>query len=109
MFSRSNGRARVTPRVMRKLALDYPVLQEVNPRVVLVSIASQGLTGPERDYVSVDPILQALGGVASLTGRPEAPPQIVTMYADPLAAVHAAGGVLAGLLVPAAHRSRRPY
>jgi crotonobetainyl-CoA:carnitine CoA-transferase CaiB-like acyl-CoA transferase len=58
-------------RVMPKLGLDYPVLREVNPRLVMVSIASQGLTGPERDYVSVDPILQALSGLASLTGPRE--------------------------------------
>jgi crotonobetainyl-CoA:carnitine CoA-transferase CaiB-like acyl-CoA transferase len=85
-------------RVMPKLGLDYPVLRQVNPRLVMVSIASQGLTGPERDYVSVDPIVQALSGLASLTGPPEEMPKIRALFSDPLAAVLAAGGALAGLL-----------
>ncbi len=85
-------------RVMPKLGLDYPVLRQVNPRLVMVSIASQGLTGPERHYVSVDPILQALSGLASLTGPPGDAPKIIGMFSDPLAAVLAAGAALAGLL-----------
>jgi benzylsuccinate CoA-transferase BbsF subunit len=85
-------------RVMRKLELDYPVLKEINPQLVMISIASQGLTGPERDYVSIDPILQALSGLALLSGRAGEPPGIAAMLVDPLAAVHAAGCVLAGLL-----------
>ncbi len=85
-------------RVMGKLDLDYEALKMVNPNLVMISIASQGLTGPERHYVSVDPILQALSGVASLTGRPGEAPALVSMYADPLGAVHAAGCVVAGLL-----------
>lgn len=85
-------------RVMPKLDLDYEVLKTMNPKLVMISIASQGLSGPERNYVSVDPILQALSGVASLTGRPGETPSLVSMYADPLAAVHAVGCVVAGLL-----------
>lgn len=85
-------------RVMQRLELTYAVLKEINPRLVMVSMASQGLTGPERDYVSMDPILQALAGLASLSGRPEEEPRIVAMFPDPLAAVHAAGCVVAGLL-----------
>jgi crotonobetainyl-CoA:carnitine CoA-transferase CaiB-like acyl-CoA transferase len=85
-------------RVMPKLGLDYPVLREVNPRLVMVSIASQGLTGPERDYVSIDPILQALSGLASLTGPPGEMPKVIALFSDPLAAVLAAGGALAALL-----------
>lgn len=85
-------------RVMSRLGIDYAVLQAVNPRLVMVSIASQGLSGPERDYVSIDPILQALSGLASMTGPPGEVPKIIALFSDPLAAVLATGGALAGLL-----------
>lgn len=85
-------------RVMPRLGLDYAVLRDVNPRLVMVSIASQGLSGPERDYVSIDPILQALSGLSLMTGPPGAVPNVNALFSDPLAAVLATGGALAGLL-----------
>ncbi len=85
-------------RVMPNLGIDYPTLRDLNPRLVMVSIASQGLTGPERDTVSVDPIIQALSGLASLTGPPGKLPTTNAYFSDPLAAVLAAGATLAGLL-----------
>lgn len=85
-------------RVMPNLRIDYPILRAINPKLVMVSLASQGLTGPERNYVSIDPIIQALSGLASLTGPPGEPPTTNALFADPLAAVLGAGAALAGLL-----------
>ena len=58
------------PGVTRKLGIDYPVLREVNPRLVYASISGFGQTGPWAQRPGFDLIAQAMSGVMSITGQP---------------------------------------
>jgi crotonobetainyl-CoA:carnitine CoA-transferase CaiB-like acyl-CoA transferase len=49
---------------------------ERHPRLVYVSIWAFGYQGPMRLAPGFDPLLQAFGGMMSLTGRPEDPPTL---------------------------------
>ncbi len=62
--------------VLQKLQIDYPALRDANPNVILASISSQGATGPDAGYVSFGSTLEAVGGLASLTGYVGGPPVV---------------------------------
>jgi crotonobetainyl-CoA:carnitine CoA-transferase CaiB-like acyl-CoA transferase len=55
---------------MDKFGLGYSVLGQINPKIIMVSLAGFGQTGPYRDYVSFGPNLQAISGLTSITGWP---------------------------------------
>ncbi|MBN1643961.1 MAG: CoA transferase, partial [Dehalococcoidales bacterium] len=57
------------PGVMAKLGLDYPVLERLNPRLVMVSISNFGQDGPYRDWLASELTLNALSGMMAMTGR----------------------------------------
>lgn len=63
-----------SPRVMPSLGLAYPVLEAVNPRLVMTSISNFGASGPYRDYKVSEITLYALGGTMYSTGLPDRPP-----------------------------------
>ena len=85
-------------RVMAKFGLDYPALSELNPRIILLSISSQGRTGPEKDYVSYGTTLEQTGGLISISGFPDNVPGFSSVaYPDSLAGVFATGLVIAAL------------
>jgi len=50
------------PKVMAGLGLDYPVVEAINPALVMTSISPFGQTGPYKDYTGGDLIEQAMGG-----------------------------------------------
>jgi len=52
------------------LGLDYPVLQELNPGLVMASITPFGQTGPLKDYKSSDLIVMGMSGFMQVTGDP---------------------------------------
>ena len=62
------------PGVMRRLGLGYEVMKEVRPDIILVSLSSNGQTGPESNYAGYAPMFAALGGLGHLTGYPDGPP-----------------------------------
>jgi CoA:oxalate CoA-transferase len=62
------------PGVMDRLGVGWSVLHEVNPRLVYASGTGYGLTGPDRDNLAMDLTVQAMGGLISVTGLPDAPP-----------------------------------
>ena len=49
-------------RVMRNWGLDYESLKKIKPNIIAVSMSGFGHTGPQKDYVSYGPTLQALSG-----------------------------------------------
>jgi formyl-CoA transferase len=69
------------PGVVEALGLGPEALLAENPRLIYCSIWAFGHRGPLRDAPGFDPLLQAYGGVMTLTGRPEDPP---TFCAPPL-------------------------
>ncbi|ROS01453.1 crotonobetainyl-CoA:carnitine CoA-transferase CaiB-like acyl-CoA transferase [Sinobacterium caligoides] len=55
-----------------KYGLDYQSLAKINPRLVYCSITGFGQTGPYADRPGYDFLVQAMGGLMSVTGEPDA-------------------------------------
>jgi CoA:oxalate CoA-transferase len=58
-----------TPGTMKRLGIDYPVLEKVNPRLVYCAISGFGQTGPYTERSALDIVVQGMGGVMSITGE----------------------------------------
>lgn len=84
-------------RVMPSLGLGYDTLSEVNPRLIMISLMSQGLTGPESDYVSYGQNLEQLSGISYFSGYPDDEESVALALPDPLGGASAALAVAAGL------------
>lgn len=85
--------------------LDYASLKEVNPQLIYCSITGFGQTGPYAKRAGYDFMIQGLGGLMSLTGRPEGeegagPVKVGVALTDILTGLYAAVAILAAL----AHR-----
>ena len=88
------------PGVMEKLGLGYAVLRELNPRLIYAAASGFGHTGPASRRPAYDMIVQAAGGIMSITGSPEpdAPPvRVGTSIGDITAALFATIGISAAL------------
>jgi CoA:oxalate CoA-transferase len=57
------------PGTMEKLGLGYETIHERNPKVIMVSISGFGQTGPYHERAALDIIVQAMGGMLSITGE----------------------------------------
>ena len=85
--------------------LDYASLKEVNPQLIYCSITGFGQTGPYAKRAGYDFMIQGLGGLMSLTGRPEGeegagPVKVGVALTDILTGLYATVAILAAL----AHR-----
>jgi crotonobetainyl-CoA:carnitine CoA-transferase CaiB-like acyl-CoA transferase len=81
-----------------KLALDYDSLSGSNPRLIYCSITGFGQTGPHRNRPGYDVVIQAMGGLMSITGEPDREPMKVGVaMADILTALYATTAILAAL------------
>jgi crotonobetainyl-CoA:carnitine CoA-transferase CaiB-like acyl-CoA transferase len=86
------------PGLMDGLGLGYEHLIAENPRLVYCSITSFGSTPAGAAMPGYDLLVQALGGLMSITGEAGGPPQKVGVaLVDVLAGLFAAVGVLAAL------------
>jgi formyl-CoA transferase len=87
------------PGVIERLGFGYPVVRELNPRLVYASIKGFGSYGPYRDYKSYEPIAQAMGGAMSVTGFPDGPPTYLwPSIGDSGTGMHCVIGILAALM-----------
>lgn len=87
-----------TPGTMDRLGIGYEALSARNTRVILASTSGFGQTGPYRDRPALDIIVQAMGGIMSITGEPGGRPvRPGTSYGDITAGLFTAIGVLAAL------------
>jgi formyl-CoA transferase len=59
---------------LAKYGLDYPALAALNPRLIYCSITGFGQTGPHADKGGYDFLIQAMGGLMSITGLPDGVP-----------------------------------
>ncbi len=85
------------PGVMERLELGYEQLRAQNESVVYCSITGFG-AGPGAELPGYDLLVQALGGLMSITGSPESEPQKVGVaLVDVLAGLFASVGILAAL------------
>ena len=62
------------PGAMARLGLDYPVIHASHPAMVYCSISGFGQTGPRVSEPGYDAVIQAEGGLMSLTGDAGGPP-----------------------------------
>ena len=84
------------PSAIRKLGLDYESLKKFNPRIVCVAVTGYGLDGPAAEWPAFDYIIQAITGIANLTGDPGSPPTLAGYsIVDNSAGVFSALGLLA--------------
>ena len=87
------------PGVMDRLGLGDEVLESANPALVRLSISGFGDDGPESRRVGYDHILQAEGGLMSLTGTRAGPMlKVGVPIADITAALYGTIGILAALV-----------
>ena len=83
---------------LAKYGLGYEQLRDAFPRLVYCSITGFGQTGPYAKRPGYDSLIQAMGGVMSLTGEPDGLPQKVGIpVADLFAGLYGCIGVLAAL------------
>lgn len=62
------------PGTMEKFELGYSSLKEINPRIIYAACSGFGQTGPYRNKPAYDVIVQAMGGIMSITGPEGGPP-----------------------------------
>lgn len=83
--------------VMARFGLDYATLAASHPGLVYCSITGFG-SGPGARLAGYDLLVQALGGLMSITGEPAGKPQIVgAAFIDVITGLFATVGVLAAL------------
>ncbi len=61
-------------RVMHNWGMDYESIRKIKPDIIAVSMSGFGHTGPQKDYVSYGPTLQALSGYTLLMRHPQGEP-----------------------------------
>ena len=84
------------PGTMKKLGLDYDSLKALNPRLVYVSHKGF-LPGPYEQRTALDEVVQMMGGLAYMTGRPGDPLRAGTSVNDIMGGMFGAIGVMAAL------------
>jgi len=88
---------------MAKWELDYSSLREINPRLIYCAITGYGQTGPLAARPGYDFIIQAQGGLMSITGEPDGEPcKAGVAVADIVTGLYAHNAILAALF----HRER---
>ncbi len=91
------------PGVMDKLGYGYADLTARFPRLIYAAASGFGHSGPYARRAAYDMVVQAMGGVMSLTGHPGGPPtRVGTSIGDLTAGLFATIGINAALL----HRER---
>lgn len=84
---------------MARYGLDYASLSAINPRLVYCSITGFGQTGPYKDRAGYDYAIQGMGGLMSVTGKPEDGPMRVGIPIADLCSGHfCAQAIMAALL-----------
>ncbi len=88
------------PGAMTKLGLNYDVLKELNSRLIYCAVSGFGQTGPYSERAAYDSVIQAMGGIMSVTGQPGGiPTRVGTSIGDITAGLFAAIGILGALRV----------
>lgn len=87
---------------LKKLGLAYADLAPLNSRLIYCSISAFGQTGPAAAAPGYDAMIQAMGGLMSLTGLPDGvpgggPQKTGIAVADLMAGMYALSSILAAL------------
>ena len=88
------------PGAAERWGLGYEDLNSINPRLIYCAISAVGRDGPDRDRAGVDLLMQAYGGLMSITGEAGRPPvRVGTSVVDLTAGANAVQAILAALYV----------
>ena len=87
---------------MKRYGLDYDTLAAENPRLVYCSITGFGQTGPYRNRAGYDFMIQAMGGLMSITGERDdlpggGPQKVGVAVADLMTGLYSSVAILAAL------------
>jgi CoA:oxalate CoA-transferase len=83
---------------MEKFGYGYETLKETYPKLIYAAVSGFGHTGPYAKRPAYDMVVQAMGGVMSLTGHPGGPPtRVGTSTGDITAALFATIGIATAL------------
>ena len=86
------------PGTLDRLGYGWDVLRVRWPRLVYGAVSGFGRTGPYSHLPAYDMVVQAMGGLMSMTGHPESPPtRVGTSVGDITAGLFAVIGILAAL------------
>ena len=87
------------PGTMEKLGLSYDTLKELNPRIIYAAISGFGRTGPYSRRPAYDIVIQALGGLMSITGPENGPhTRVGASIGDITAGLYGCIGILGALV-----------
>lgn len=87
-----------TPGTLSSLGVGYEAVRQRNPDVVYCSVSAFGETGPKRDHAGVDPVIQAYGGITSMTRDTDGRPlRVGVVLADLAGGLYAVQGIMAAL------------
>ena len=84
--------------------LDYASLKELNPRLIYCSVTGFGQDGPYAERAGYDLMIQAMSGMMSITGRPDAaagggPLRVGVAVIDLFTGIYACSAILAAIEV----------
>ena len=83
---------------LKKYGLDYTALKADFPDLIYCSITAFGQTGPKSHRLGYDFVIQAMGGIMSVTGEPDGSPMKVGVgIADVMCGMYAAVSILAAV------------
>jgi len=86
------------PGTMERLGLGERELRAVNPRLIYASLSGFGADGPMKDWPGYDLIIQAWGGLMSVTGMPDGEPtKVGVAIVDIVAGLMLGKAILAAL------------
>ncbi len=86
------------PGTLDKLGFSWEEIHRINPAMIYASLSGFGQTGPRKSEPGFDVVIQGEGGLMSITGEPDGPPNKVgASVADITAGMLAAQGILLSL------------
>lgn len=86
------------PGAMARLGYGWGALHQRLPRLIYAAVSGFGQTGPESQKPAYDMVVQARGGVMSITGEANGPPvRVGASIGDIVAGMYLAQGILAAL------------
>lgn len=87
------------PTEMASLGLDYDVLKQIKPDLIMIALSGYGAAGPEKEYISYGPAQVPMSGMSSLTGyKGWRPMHVGISYGDPNGGLHGAFAVMCALM-----------
>ena len=86
------------PGATARLSIDYDSLKAIKPDLIYCSITGFGLSGPYKDWMAFDTIIQGTTGVMATTGELDGPPtKAGLIVGDTYSPLFALSGILAAL------------